>query len=251
MKQIYILIVFLFISSNIYAQLELGDIAIVGFNSDSSPDEMVILSLAEIPANETIYISDYRWLSSGAFDATGITEGAITWNTTSAIPAGTILNITFSSNGSPIIGGNLTDYGTVSATGWTSTNSATTAGGDNWFIYQGTSSSTVPANWIFAWNNWSTNTHGANSWMSTGNPSSTTSYLPSAFTNGVNSIALSGTTSSGGSHYDNMVYNGTESGNKATILTAICNIANWNGSETVTQDLSVGGTNFSGTQPII
>ncbi|TGV00493.1 T9SS type A sorting domain-containing protein [Flavivirga rizhaonensis] len=230
------------------AQLEKGDLAIVGFNSDSSPDRMAIVALAEIPSGQTIYISDFRWLNSGAFNATGTTEGAITWSTSSTVPAGTILNITFSSDGTPTIGGDLSAYGSVSTTGWTSSSSATVSGGDNWFIYQGASPSSVPTNWVFGWNNWSTNTHGQNSWMSTGTPSATTSYLPPNLTNGVNAIALSGV--SGGSHNDNMVYTGVQSGDKATVLTAICTTSNWNGSETVLQDLSVGGTNFTGTQPI-
>lgn len=63
------LILTLFVVFNVNAQLAQGDIAIVGMNSDTSPDELTIVTLAAIPSGQTIYISDYPW-DGAAFDAT-------------------------------------------------------------------------------------------------------------------------------------------------------------------------------------
>jgi hypothetical protein len=226
--------------------LNTGDIAIVGFNSDTTIDELAIVTLAEIPSGQNIYISDYAWDGNlNALDANGLIEGVITWSITTTIPAGTLFKVTInSSSGNPIIGG-LSFYGTASATGWTSLNSPTVSGGDNWFIYQG-SNATTPSSWVFGFANWSTGLAGTNSWLTTGIPSSTTSYLPTALTNGVNAIALTGT----GSHADNMVYTGPTSGSKATLLGNITTPSNWAGDELIPQDLDANGTNFSGSNPV-
>ncbi len=37
------------------AQLSAGDIAIIGFNSDTSPDKMALVTLVEIPSGQVIY----------------------------------------------------------------------------------------------------------------------------------------------------------------------------------------------------
>ncbi len=240
-KTLTLLILVVFLTNTVlFAQLETGDLAIIGFNSDTSPDQLAIVALADIPSGQTIYISDLEWTGT-SWDAASTTDGAITWTTTSIVPAGTILNITINN---VAIAGDLSSYGTVSKTNWTSTSSSVTSGGDAWFIYQGTAPTAIPTNWVFGWNNWSTGTHGAHAWVTSGTTSSTTSYLPADLTNGTNAIALSSTVPNGGSHRDNMRYTGVISGDKATILAEIVNIANWTGDETVTEDLSAGGTNF-------
>ena len=114
----YILILLLsFFGLQLQAQLAQGDIAIVGFNSDISPDEMTIVVLAPIPAGQTIYISDYPW-DGAAFDATQVSDGVITWTTTTSVGAGTVIKITILSDGTLTIGGGLSAFGAVSASGW-------------------------------------------------------------------------------------------------------------------------------------
>lgn len=77
------------------AQLSAGEIMFVGFNADGS-DGFSILTLADIPANSTIYFTDNEWNGSpigsgGAFNST--TEGEITWSTGAGIvDAGTVVN---------------------------------------------------------------------------------------------------------------------------------------------------------------
>ncbi len=214
--------------------------AIIGINSDVTPDQLAIVALADILSGETIYISDLEWLGS-AWDTPSTTDGAITWNTTSSISAGTILNITISSSG---ITGDLSTYGTVTTYNWTSTNSAVTSGGDAWFIYQGAAPNAVPSNWVFGWNNWSTSSHA---WVTTGSTSATTSKLHADLTNGTDAIALSNTVANGGNQRDNMFYTGTTNGDKTTVLATITNTSNWTGDETTIQDLNSGGTNFPAT----
>ena len=227
-----------------------GDIALIGINSDSSPDELSFVALEEISAGETIYISDYGW-DGVAFSTTSSgAEGAITWTITSPIPAGTVLHLTIQSPaGTPVISGDISTYGTVSATGWTVSSSPVASGGDNWFIYQGTSPTSVPSTWIFGFANFSTDVGGtvsAGEWLPSGSPSSTTSLLPTTLTLGTTAVGLTTTTY----HADNMVYAGTRVGDKASLLTSIGTRSNWNGDESVTQDISPGGTNFPGTNPI-
>ena len=230
--------------------LESGDIAIIGFNSDTSPDELAIVALASIPAGNQIFISDYGW-DGAAFSVSSVADGVITWTTNTTVAAGTVIKISIESDGTPSIGGGLSTYGTVSAIGWTNSNSAVSSGGDNWFIYQGSSATAVPTTWLFGWADWSTNNpggspSGTNGWQSAGSVNSTVSYLPAALTNGVNAIALTGSDN----HNDNMLYSGTSIGTKATILASIVNVDNWVGDEAVTQDIDPGGTNFTGTNPI-
>ncbi len=226
-----------------YTQLAKGDLAIVGFNSDVSPDQMALVALADIPSGQTIHISDYPW-DGAAFNTSSTSNGALTWTTTSSVPAGTLLNITIASLG--IIAGDLTTYGSVSSTGWAS--SVVASGGDSWLIYQGGSPTATPSNWVYGFANWSTSSGtNPNEWRTSGTVTTTTSYLPVDLTLGTDAVAI--TTTVGG-HADNLVYGGTLTGDKATILAAISTHGNWSGSETTIQDISPGGANFPGTQPI-
>ncbi|MEW7277696.1 Ig-like domain-containing protein [Aquimarina sp. 2201CG1-2-11] len=230
-----------------YTQLAKGDLAIVGFNSDVSPDQMALVALANIPSGQTIHISDYPW-DGAAFNTSSTSNGALTWTTTSSVPAGTLLNITITTPG--IIAGDLTTYGSVSSTGWTGsvTAVAVASGGDSWLIYQGASPTGTPSNWVYGFANWSTSSGtNPNEWRTSGSVSTTTSYLPTDLTLGTDAVAI--TTAAGG-HADNLVYGGTLTGDKATILAAISTHGNWSGSETAMQDISPGGANFPGTQPI-
>ncbi len=65
-----------------------GDLAIVGFNADGN-DDLAIVTLAEIPADRTIYIRDDEWSGTAFRDAI---ESTFAWSTGSAaIPAGTVI----------------------------------------------------------------------------------------------------------------------------------------------------------------
>lgn len=239
-----------------------GDIAIIGYDYDAVPQRMTIVTLAPINAGTKIYISDLGYDGS-AFSATGLTnnvEGAIEWVTDAAITAGTVFSIGMASaNAGTVVTGL---PGTVTVHGWrqqftmstvNATNAPSAAGGESWFIYQGTDYAT-PVNFIFGWANWASITFGsANGWVQSPQSIGTNvqvSYLPSPLVNGTTAISLAWVTASGGSHGDNNVYTGIRTGTKAEILHEICDVSKWLTDETTVYDITVGGTYFPGANPV-
>ncbi|PJJ06974.1 SprB-like repeat protein [Flavobacterium sp. 1] len=262
-KKLLFLGCFLYMITSSNAQtLSTGDIAIIGVNYDTSPNyEITIVTLAPILANTQIRISDYWYNESTPNTLTNVqaststaldTEGGILWQPTSDISAGTIFKIGITKGGNTVTG----LPGTVTVTGWT--NAATTtspgnAGGDNWFIYQGSSITSV-SNFIFLWGNAFTSTINGvaitpGTFVTTGSgnlSSNSATYLPPSLTLGTNAIALTTVTY----HGDNNVYTGITTGTKATILAEICNLSKWNHNEATTYDIAPGGTSFPGSNPI-
>jgi hypothetical protein len=243
-KNLILLLILVSFAPFANAQLQTGDIAFVGINSDTNPNEIAILTLSSIASGQTILLTDYAWNGSLLETGNSTAEGFITWTTNTIVPAGTLIKITIGSGA--VIGGGLSDFGSVSATGWSA--DAIASGGDNWFVLQG---SIAAPTFIYAYANWSTATYGIKTWPSTGVtfPNATISYLPSSLSNGTTANIQSGSPLY---HFDNNVYTGIKSGTKAAILLAIADSANWSGSEvdTETKDLTPGGTNFSGVNPV-
>ena len=227
------------ISSLSHAQLATGDIAFVGVNSDPNPNELAILTLSPIASGQTILITDYPWNGTALSTVNTAAEGVITWTTNKIVPAGTLIKFTI--NVGAVIGGGLSAFGSVTATGWSG--DAIASGGDNWFVMQG---SIAAPSFIYAYANWSTGTYGVKTWLTTGPVNATVSYLPTTLSNGTTANIQS----TPGFHFDNNVYTGIKTGTKAAILAAIANSASWSGSEDVTEDIAPGGTNFPGTNPI-
>ncbi|MBN8863251.1 MAG: T9SS type A sorting domain-containing protein [Sphingobacteriales bacterium] len=256
---------FLFLSSaSMQAQTTLaaGDIAIIGYNYDASPQEMSIVTLVPILSNTRIFISDYGY-EAGAFVSNTLAnnvEGSIEWLTTSDILAGTVFRIQMASSNA---GTTVTGLpGTLTIRGWKqefnanavlATNCPAPAGGENWFIYQGTSYS-QPTQFVFGWANWAATTFGtANGWLVSPQTVGTNiqvSYLPAQLTNGINARSLAWLTGNGGMHGDNNVYTGIQTGTKAQLIAAISDLSNWSTNETTTYDISVGGSFFSGSNPV-
>ncbi|UFH34398.1 MBG domain-containing protein [Flavobacterium acetivorans] len=243
-KNLILLLILVSFAPIANAQLQTGDIAFVGINSDTNPNEIAILTLSSIASGQTILLTDYAWNGSSLETGNSSAEGFITWTTNTIVPAGTLIKITIGSGA--VIGGGLSDFGSVSATGWSA--DAIASGGDNWFVLQG---SIAAPTFIYAYANWSTSAYGTKTWPSTGVtfPNATISYLPSSLSNGTTANIQSGSPLY---HFDNNVYTGIKSGTKAAILLAIADSANWSGSEvdTETKDLTPGGTNFPGVNPI-
>jgi len=238
------------------AQISVGDIAILGVNSDALDanndplyNELTIGTLATIPSGQTIFISDFPYTDT-ALDSTGpsTSEGYIKFVTTTSIPQGTVIKFTI--NGNHVIGGGLSTYGTVTAKGWDidvdtdGTGDAIASGGDNWFIFTG---SVKTPTFIYGYGNWGTGTLGTN-WMTSGTPSTTTSYLPATLTNGLTANLQ---TQINVNHADNNVYSGIKSATKYNLLTAIATPANWTKSESVIQDITPGGSVLTGSNPIL
>lgn len=262
-KKILFLGCFLSLVSSVNAQttLSAGDMAIIGLNYDSSPYEMAIVNLVPLSSGTVVRITDYAYdETTSAFStvSTGsASEGSIQWTLTSALAAGTVTKFTINpASGTPVITGL---PGTVSVIGWTNTSTTacpSAAGGDNWFIFQGSSPTSV-STYVFAWCNPFATTHYSNPQIAgqflvpgSGLSNIFNSYLPPSLTLGTNAISLSYDPSSGGYHGDNNVYIGTRVGTKSAIMTAICTISNWNHNETTAYDINPGGINFPGGNPI-
>ena len=262
--------------SSLYAQttLSAGDVAIIGVNYGSSPNyELTIVTLAPIAANTQIRISDYWYNESTPNQLTNISagsgaaltsEGTVLWQPTAAIPAGNVYKISILQGGNTVTG----LPGNVSITGWsTAAGTPSSAGGDNWFIYQGTSTTNV-SNFVFLWGNASNPvingttivpgqfvTPGSfnNTWGTTNLGNNNVTYLPPSLNLGTNAIALTVDPSLNagiGFHADNNIYTGIKSGTKAALLASICNTNNWNRNDTTPFDITPGGSNFTGSNPI-
>ncbi|SHH07585.1 hypothetical protein SAMN04488522_1131, partial [Pedobacter caeni] len=226
-------------------QITTGDIAIIGYNGNSNPAELAIVTLAAIPSGQIIQITDRSWNPSTGFDETNVVaEGLITWTTTALIPAGTIIKVSITPGVTPTVAG-LSSYGTVNATGWGTL--VTAAGGDNWFIYTGAISS---PNFLYAFANWFTNSPGGAAtvtpWQTGGAINATTSYLPPVLAAGNYSAAFTGNVL----HGDFVIYTGTIQGTKAQILASLAGTTNWSHNEVTPVVLTPGGTGFPGTNPI-
>ena len=244
-RTLFIFCLFCFCGFKSMGQLAAGDIAIIGYNGNSNPAELAIVTLAAIPSGQTIQITDRGWHPTAGFDVTNVTaEGLITWTTTSLIPAGTVIKVSITPGVSPTVAG-LSPYGTASATGWGTL--VTAGGGDNWFIYTGNISA---PGFIYAFANWSTNNPGGSSsptpWQTSGNVNATTSYLPALLAAGNFSAAFTGSTL----HGDYIIYTGTIQGTKDQILAGLAGTGNWTHSESTPVVLTPGGTGFPGTNPI-
>lgn len=227
-----------------HGALNLGDIVVLGVNSDAPTDQVTIMLLADIASGETIKITDRGWDSDSiAFYSNTISEGTITWTTTSSLTAGNVYQIAITA-GSPATLATLP--GTLSISGWVS--SVMASGGDQWLIYQG---SDVSPTFIYGFSNPSTNNAGgtvAGNWVSAGTAvTSTTSHLPSGLTNNTNAIALS----TGTYHSDNMYYSGSlVATDKTTWLARITTLSNWTGNESTTYDISPGGAIFAAQETV-
>ncbi|OYX86498.1 MAG: hypothetical protein B7Y83_01245 [Flavobacteriales bacterium 32-34-25] len=222
---------------------------------------MTIVNLAPIRANTVIRITDYGYdETTGTFGTTSVSntsEGSITWTTT-ALAAGTVTKLTISGGATPLVTGL---PGTVAVTGCSNanaTNCPVPAGGDNWFIFQGNSPTSIN-NFIFAWTNTFSATFNAINQPAgqfnvpgSGAPNNNNSYLPPSLTLGLTAIALNRDPSNGGYHGDNNVYTGISSGTKVQIISGIGNVSNWTTSETTAFNITPGaiGSSFPGTNPI-
>jgi hypothetical protein len=200
--------------------LTLGDIAILGFNSNA-PDGFAFVTWVELAPNTVIKFTDNGFLSSNSATSASNGRGGenfVTWtnNSSSVIPAGTVITII---DGTPASQGII--YQTLSGI----SNS-----GDQIFAYQGAGNGTTASSSDFGTNsNPSTFTgtilFGLNfgsSWMSTGTPAPATSYRPSELASTYGSIALTTSSTSRGQ------YTGARSGlTLPQLKAAVVDPANW------------------------
>ncbi len=178
--------------------LAAGDIVVLAYQADN-PDQFVFFVMADINPGTRISFTDNGWNGAASTPALSSNENTIVWEAPlTGVEAGTVITFTDGSDFS--LGAKISG----------SFNGAS-ASGDQLLIYQGTSSSPT---FIFGF---STNT-----WITTGTPTSNTSYLPPGLVNGVSARDFA-------SHQDNSYYTpvSTTGTSVAEIRAAILDVANW------------------------
>ena len=219
--------------------LAVGDIAILGFNSNA-PDGFAFVTWVDLKPNTVIKFTDNAFLSSASATSSGNGRGGenfVTWtnNTGGVIPAGTVITII---DGTPTT----TSQGSISQT-----LSGLSGSGDQIFAYQGVGAGTSTSNSDFGTNvNPSTFTgtilfglnFGSN-WLATGTASSNTSYRPNELDATFGSIALVTSSTTRGQ------YTGPRTGlTLAQLRTAVVDPANWT-TATSTGVITLNATAFT------
>ncbi len=237
-----------------------GDVAILGFTTKGTEnDQFAFVVLRAIGADTQINLSDMNWDGYEFSESDG---GVIVWTADKAYPAGTIVQVLSTSNGSAssttsyavnIYSGGVTYTNTTNSSAPYTVNAsspiqvvtvANTGGGltglstsgDQLIVYQGSealgaSASSVTfigaLNYGAAWSTGTPTPVPNPTWDLTyygkGNGHEGNSYLPPGLTEGQNAIAIPSGYGNGG--YYNCV-NGT-TGTESTLGALLCNSSNW------------------------
>jgi YDG domain len=218
-------ILMLCINRNGFSQttLAVGDISIIGFNSNA-PDNFAFVCWVDIAPNTKIKFTDNGFLSSNSSTSTNNGRGgenfAIWTNTTTnTIPAGTVIKI---EDGTPA---NVT-LGSVVLT-----LSGISSSGDQIFAYQGSGAGTSNTTSDFGTNtNPSTFTGSilfglnfATAWITTGTATSNTSYLPSDLNIANGNVVISTSSTTRGQYTGSRTNQVTLSAYRALVN----NVTNW------------------------
>jgi hypothetical protein len=181
MKKIIPLFISFLLTTFVFSQttLSAGDIAILQYNADGSPEVMKFIALKSMESGTTINFTDNGWKSDNTFRSN---EGIDTWTAVSNIKCGDIITFTF-------------------------TNIALGTNGDQILAYQGSAASPT---FIFALNN-----NGSATWQSSAT-NARNSALPTGLTNGVNAIAI---TEIDNAKYDSSTLIGSKSAILSAICT--------------------------------
>ena len=190
------------------ANLQAGDIAIIAFQTDNN-DQFAFVTLVDIAANTKIQFSEKGWNGASTTQAFATSsEGVHSWTAPSVgVLKGTTITVSFSSTGTNPVA----SLGTVSS----SAVSGFSASGDQLIAFQGTEANPV---FIYAL--------ASNTWLVTGAPTTTQSWLPPGLINGISAKDFSIETDD---QYFNII---NLKGTKNEILTLIGNTVNWTRSNT-------------------
>lgn len=182
--------------------LAAGDIAIIGFNTNTTPDDMVILVLKDLSAGTVFYVNDNEVLTAGgsAFADLNEAEASFTVKAGQSISKGTVIVLPW--------GGGLTSTTTYD---WNVTAGAGLGNGEEIYIYNASSiTATSATSFIFGV------TQGAN-----------TGLRPNGLTDGTTWIDHGSLRA-----YRYNTTGATYSGTQAQLLAAIGNAANHTGAAT-------------------
>ena len=187
------------------AQLVTGDVAIVGFWSDTvpSPRSFAFVALTDIDEGTKISFTDRGWFAAGDFRST---EGVVSYTVpTGGLAAGTVITMLGEAGGF-----------------------ALSTAGDQLFAFEGTIGETgiLDGTLLYGY-------HDNGFGWDLDATSTSTSAMPPALVNA--SVAMS-------AELDNCAYTGPTSGSSEELLTAINNPANWTGNNTSQPAFPVGFT---------
>ncbi|RKS21943.1 putative secreted protein (Por secretion system target) [Flavobacterium endophyticum] len=201
--------------------MQKGDIAFIGYNT-SGPDGFAFIALNDLPAGETLYLTEQGW--DGDEWMTGNGEPHLSFVIPSGITCGKIISVVeTSADVLTVTGGGAVTF--AQGTGFN------LSGGDQMIAYQSTSG-VAPASPIFIaaihadFN--STKYDPVTTWnppsASSMNWATSDSAVPTGLTNGVDCISLF---PAPGPELANAKYNGTLTGTSIALRAAINNPANW------------------------
>lgn len=221
MKQKLLFLILFLCTSLLWVQkttaqtLSAGDIAFIGYNTDSN-DGFSFITLTEIPAGEIIYFSEQGWTGSAWVNNV---ETHLRWTATSTMSCGTVVSISEITND---------DFNVSSGTVNIAANASfSLIAGDQILAYQ-SASGPAPASPTFIagvhgdYN--SGNFNPSTGWNATAISSGSESVVPTGLTNGVNCVSLFPT---GSGEIDNARYNGTLTGTPDALRASINNYTNW------------------------
>ena len=176
--------------------LTAGDIAIVGYQSDD-PDQIALVLLTSVDEGTEVKITDNGYYNS----ALATTEGTITWTIPQGgLLRGTVVVLAYDNGNWSANNGNVSVTGTLDLS----------TEGDQIIIYQGSSSNPT---FIYALS--------TTVWLTSGEITENTSYLPAALTNGTSGMDFE-------HEFDNGCYNVLHHTNiPLNTLSAISNEINW------------------------
>jgi Calx-beta domain len=178
-----------------------GDIVITGM--DTTNDSFSFVPLVALPSGIILKFTDAGW-SGNAFTTT---EGLLTFVVGSTgIPAGTEVTVTNVSSLSPTI------QPEVAGSATSSLGMQLSTAGENLFVYQGANSAPL---FLFAIN-------FGSSYLTTGSPTNTTTYLPDSLKLGVSAVSSLGNVAVA------QFNDSSTSGTKTQLRNAVALNSNWN-----------------------
>ncbi|WP_254512713.1 cadherin domain-containing protein [Anatilimnocola floriformis] len=131
------------VNAPVGATLAAGDVAVVGYNTQGSPNDFfMIVALRDLSAGTTFFIGDNEIAADGGAAFTDLAEGVATFTVKNgqSIPAGTVISLPW---GAGAVSATAYDYSTTSSFGLGNNN-------DEIYIYTApTSTSTTPTAFIY------------------------------------------------------------------------------------------------------
>ncbi len=242
--------------SSSFAQINAGDIVVLGIDAYNNNDKITFASLVDISPGTVIKITDRGWTNAtqSFIVPAPAADGIVTWTPSTPVNAGDIFTLTIGgSDNIPVT--NLTNItqssnrtADITVTGFTVAQ-AMPGNGEQVFIYRGEDSNPY---FIFGLNASRNVNLDTDFWQTTITATAIESMFPdgrgslNVLTKGVNAVGVltnPGAATNFEQQYDNVFYNGpTTQTSRSAWLTRLTNPANWSGDDTGTGVTTIGTT---------